>query len=118
MSNSQKVTIFEISIFTDVNKVRILRENLPELSWALNPMTHVLIKVTKGGNRKKDLEKRSCDDGPRMKLPGPGNTGGKKEGFLQSFQRKCGLAAILMSDSSLQSCERINCCCLKPPSVY
>ena len=53
-----------------------------------------------------------------MKLPGPGNTGGKKEGFLQSFQRKCGLAAILMSDSSLQSCERINCCCLKPPSVY
>ena len=48
-----------------------------------------------------------------MKLPGT-ERHWKKQGRLlpQSFQRKCGLA-ILVLDSSLQNGERINWCCLK-----
>ena len=54
-----------------------------------------------------------------MKLPGT-TKHWKKQGRIlpHSFQRKCGLAAILILDSSLQNCERIKCCCFKPPSIY
>ena len=54
-----------------------------------------------------------------MKLPGT-TKHWKKQGRIlpHSFQRKCGLPAILILDSSLQDCERLKCCCFKPPSIY